>query len=618
MPPERKHVSPTSSAPTTGKGTTSWIWEHGERVEANGKPMWRCNYCPNKYVISTTSNQRTHLKSIHGIVPTGSISTNQKTIEDIVAQTKKSVSTERIRRVIAEWIIDRRHPFNEIEAKSFRKLIATIDESIEHKIPKSHNTLQSDIVNWFEQTKLIMIERLSTARSRIHLSFDLSTSPNCKALLAITAHWTSEIYKSEATLIAIRQLEEKHSGENISEWIYTVAKQYKIVNNLGYFVMDNADNNDSALKWLDKRIRQDGGKGFDPVERRLRCFGHILNLSAKDLMFEMPKKRDTSTAKENEAEEQAKWRALGAVGKAHNIAKYIRGKPQHRSAFLNQQSHELRKKLPVMDNDTRWNSTRNMCKSLLGLRDYIDSYTDEVKDLKADKLTNDDWTDLKDLLQLLEPYDLLTKLGENRGVLYGSINSTLWGMDLILTLLEDKRREAKRKEARFKEVLDAAWGKLEKYYRLTEFSNAYVVATVLDPQMKLKYFKKKWPQKWLTGVKEKVRTVYDEFLVKLNKKHESSGELAAPLERKDAFNIDIWRFGKTKVQDELDRYYLAPLLNLPSQEANMKFDLIKWWRGNEEEFPTLALIAYDIFPIPSMSVEPERVFSGYVSICYSS
>ena len=76
-------------------------------------------------------------------------------------------------------------------------------------------------------------------------------------------------------------------------------------------------------------------------------------------------------------------------------------------------------------------------------------------------------------------------------------------MDLILTLLEDKRREGKLKEAKFKEALDAALGKLEKYYRLTNFNNAYVVATVFDSQMKLKYFKKKWLQKWLTGVKKK-------------------------------------------------------------------------------------------------------------------
>src|SRR5436190_8783278 len=94
-------------------------------------------------------------------------------------------------------------------------------------------------------------------------------------------------------------------------------------------------------------------------------------------------------------------------------------------------------------------------------------------------------------------------------------------MDLILTLLEDKRKETKCKETKFQEALDAAWGKMEKYYKLTDLRNAYVVATVLDPHMKMAYFKKKWPQKWLTDVQKKVRMVYNEFRAVLNKNKES-------------------------------------------------------------------------------------------------
>ena len=82
------------------------------------------------------------------------------------------------------------------------------------------------------------------------MSFDLSTSPNYKALLAITGHWTSSNYKVNATLLAIKELEEAHTGANISEWIFIVAKEYDIVRRLSYFMMDNADNNDTAIDSL--------------------------------------------------------------------------------------------------------------------------------------------------------------------------------------------------------------------------------------------------------------------------------------------------------------------------------------------------------------------------------
>ena len=49
--------------------------------------------------------------------------------------------------------------------------------------------------------------------------------------------------------------------------------------NLGYFVLDNATNNDTTLIELTKSI------DFDPLERRLRYMGHILNLIAKQYLF---------------------------------------------------------------------------------------------------------------------------------------------------------------------------------------------------------------------------------------------------------------------------------------------------------------------------------------------
>ena len=49
--------------------------------------------------------------------------------------------------------------------------------------------------------------------------------------------------------------------------------------NLGYFVLDNASNNDITLVKLGKTI------GFKPMQKRLRCMGHILNLIAKLYIF---------------------------------------------------------------------------------------------------------------------------------------------------------------------------------------------------------------------------------------------------------------------------------------------------------------------------------------------
>ena len=68
-----------------------------------------------------------------------------------------------------------------------------------------------------------------------------------------------------------------------------------------------------------------------------------------------------------------------------------------------------------------------------------------------------------------------------------------------------------------------------------------------------------------------------------------------------------------KREEELKRYLKAPLLVLDSQKANDEFDVLEWWKGNSREWPICACIAAAIYSIPAMSVEPERVFSGYLS-----
>ena len=353
MPPERKHttnaLSPMQSTSVKKRnGTvTSWIWNHGEKVNnKDGTKSWRCSHCPkqtpSQYVLGGTSNQAHHLKNVHRITKNGKIPTNQTNIETSMNQ-PRGIDVKALCKVVIKWIIDRRHAFNEVAAESFRNMIAAIDKAAVNKLPHSGNTIRADILRYFKEAKPMIAELLSTARSRIHLSFDLYTSPNCKALLAITAHWTSAEYKAEATLLAIRELKEEHTGENIAQWIHIVVKEYGVMDKLGYFVMDNAGNNDTALVSLNRRIMEDGGEGFDLEARQLRCFAHTINLVVKELMFgkrKAPKQKSESpedtnkTAKQRKQEERAQWRTLGALGKAHNICKEIQINPQHHNTYL--------------------------------------------------------------------------------------------------------------------------------------------------------------------------------------------------------------------------------------------------------------------------------------------
>jgi hypothetical protein len=137
----------------------------------------------------------------------------------------------------------------------------------------------------------------------------------------------------------------------------------------------------------------------------------------------------------------------------------------------------------------------------------------------------------------------------------------------------------------------------------------YVVSLILDPRMKYDYFERNWKKEWLPDMKEKMKSVWEEY-----GRHVSVSPMMSSEGTEDlSFDINKWRFGSTRLLvDELTRYLDAPLLVLDTKEANNTFNAIRWWKGNMQEFPILARIAFEIFSIPAMSVEPEQIFSGYI------
>ncbi len=93
-----------------------------------------------------------------------------------------------------------------------------------------------------------------------------------------------------------------------------------------------------------------------------------------------------------------RWRAFGAIGKLHNIIKYIRISPKRRAGFKSilQDLEKQCVKIPVMDNATRWGSVAEMVKYGLQNREGIEMYCSKVgADMAEDVLREEDWQELQ-------------------------------------------------------------------------------------------------------------------------------------------------------------------------------------------------------------------------------
>ena len=93
-----------------------------------------------------------------------------------------------------------------------------------------------------DQLKII----LQSISSQIYLSFDLWTSLNSLPLLAVVGHWISESAKAVSLLLGLRYVKGQHSGENISQAVLSVIQDFNIQDKVGYLVLDNASNNNTA------------------------------------------------------------------------------------------------------------------------------------------------------------------------------------------------------------------------------------------------------------------------------------------------------------------------------------------------------------------------------------
>src|SRR5437762_1973951 len=70
-----------------------------------------------------------------------------------------------------------------------------------------------------------------------------------------------------------------------------------------------------------------------------------------------------------------------------------------------------------------------------------------------------------------------------------------------------KLEAAKMKYAKDKNLatcINLAWMKMDEYYKKSDDSKVYFIASILDPRVKLCYFELNWDPKWLVGTQEKL------------------------------------------------------------------------------------------------------------------
>jgi hypothetical protein len=136
----------------------------------------------------------------------------------------------------------------------FRALLHYLNPEMDNWLPNSSPTIRA----WTMRTYVAQQERVKrevqSALSKVHFTVDLWTSPNALAILGMIAHYTSESGQLEHSVLALRELNSKHSGHNIAGCVMQVINDYGVASKVGYFIIDNANNNDTMMEALSTRM----------------------------------------------------------------------------------------------------------------------------------------------------------------------------------------------------------------------------------------------------------------------------------------------------------------------------------------------------------------------------
>jgi type IV pilus biogenesis protein CpaD/CtpE len=98
--------------------------------------------------------------------------------------------------------------------------------------------------------------------------------------LGVVAHYVDSKAELRDVLIALPQLTGAHSGEMMAKVVIATLQNFGInVQSIGYFVLDNASNNDCTVKVLAYKY------GFNATHQCLRCGSHTPNLVGQTLLW---------------------------------------------------------------------------------------------------------------------------------------------------------------------------------------------------------------------------------------------------------------------------------------------------------------------------------------------
>jgi hypothetical protein len=185
---------------------------------------------------------------------------------DIVAQSfssthnppsKNSFNRSKYLESLVFLVCRRKLPFNIVTWPEFQRFCLILNPSIESSLITSRSTLVAHITKVYDFYQDQLRTKLQKAKSLIHISADLWSSPNRISFIGTHVQWVDENHTTQNMLIGLPECKFSHSGPQQASHIMELVRWFGIGHNIGYFIGDNAGSNDTCLRAISAALDEE-------------------------------------------------------------------------------------------------------------------------------------------------------------------------------------------------------------------------------------------------------------------------------------------------------------------------------------------------------------------------
>lgn len=470
-----------------------------------------------------------------------------------------------------KWVIIDQQPFTIVNNLSFQKFMSSIQPR--YKLP-SRNTLKEMIIKKFEIAQIEVLNYLQQSTSKVSLTIDMWTSISALGILAITIHYINDSWQFEHFVLDVSYIPSPHDALTIKNAVLKITDELNITSRLIGITTDNEAKMLAAVRKIKENLEL-------PNFQHYRCMAHILNLVVKAGL-----ETDSISI---------------LIKKLRIFISTVRNSPKQMDKLKDYFKIEsIPFKAPLPDIVTRWNYTYYMLERAIEIKPFLNHLVTNLPVLTNNWPTSEEWSILNDLLDLLTPFALVTKVISASS--YPMIGDVKW---LFLGISNHLERPCDNYS--LQDLINNMREVFNHYFDQINYS--LHIPAFFDPRYKKSAYRRMAQEDILRPIQTAMNdyreiTPVTEDNTLQNLQHQFNNLSASETRNyfQSLFMPDDQNQQSIRIENELEIYFSS---NPPSLDIMP----LEWWKIHSSEYPILSRMAKDYLTIMSTSVPCEQLFS---------